>query len=934
MPEEGRGKSSAPPPVEERSQNAQTLAERFDEERRAALIRRVILIGTILSVIAIGLYVPLYLQTGTWQILADAAGLVIGLACLGLASRSVRRSKLDAAGYWLLSTLVITYGSSELVWAGETPYNAIGGTILILLVGSMVLRRRWRAWLIAAGLYLILVLLINQFRPLPRYSAVAESPAVYYFDMGLTILLILAAFWMIGRAFRIGTIRTRLLIAFVVITLVPLIGASLGAGLGSLQANRQQTLDKLELVAVLKEAEVKAWTQALHAELSTALMAEDTRGQASVLLQEESPSSLRAAARQSLRDELKLLMIRTQHFEELFLTDLDGQVVLSTDAVHEGQDHTSQAYFWKGLESTYIQAPTHYPALNRIAVVFARPVIDSQGQTMGVLAGRASLEAVQKMMRERTGLGQTGEMYLIDRNYAVLTGSRTGRVGMTVHTEGADDVVETQRNGSGLYGNIQGRPVVGVYHWLPELQVGLLAEQEQTEVFQETYTALRSIGGIAFGTLVLAVVVALLITRSIANPITRLAEAATHIAGGDMELTVKIEREDEIGTLARAFNSMTGQLHDLISNLEKRVSDRTRELEQRSAYLEASADVGRTASSILDADQLMRQVVELIRERFDLYYVGMFLVNATGTWAVLRAGTGEPGRAMLARDHRIKAGEGMVGWSIANAQGRIALDVGEDAVRLATAELPDTRSEAALPLRSRGRVIGALTIQSDKPAAFDEATIATLQIMADYVAVALDNARLFAESQVSLEAARRAHSTLGREAWTELLHAQPRLGYRCDERGITSAGDVWRPEMERALQTGQTIQGNEAEAEAKLPLAVPIKVRGDVIGVLDTYKPAEAGKWTSEEITLLEALADQLGLALESGRLYEDAQRRAIRERLTREITDKMRRASGVEGIVQTAVDELFSVLGASRTFVRLGEAPSTQEEGTADHDE
>jgi GAF domain-containing protein len=375
-------------------------------------------------------------------------------------------------------------------------------------------------------------------------------------------------------------------------------------------------------------------------------------------------------------------------------------------------------------------------------------------------------------------------------------------------------------------------------------------------------------------------------------------------------------------------------LRDLISNLEKRVSDRTRELEQRSAYLEASADVGHTASSILDADQLIWQMVELIRERFDFYYVGLFLVDASGTWAVLRAGTGEPGRAMLARDHRIKVGEGMVGWSIANAQGRIALDVGKDAMRLATAELPDTRSEAALPLRSRGQIIGALTIQSDKPAAFDEATIATLQIMADYVAVALDNARLFAESQVSLEAARRAYSKLGREAWTELLHAQPRLGYRCDERGITSAGDVWRPEMERALQTGQTIQGNEAEAEAKLPLAVPIKVRGDVVGVLDTYKPAEAGKWTSEEITLLEALADQLGLALESGRLYEDAQRRAIRERLTREITDKMRRASGVEGIVQTAVDELFSVLGASRTFVRLGEAPSTQEDGTAGHDE
>ena len=115
---------------------------------------------------------------------------------------------------------------------------------------------------------------------------------------------------------------------------------------------------------------------------------------------------------------------------------------------------------------------------------------------------------------------------------------------------------------------------------------------------------------------------------------------------------------------------------------------------------------------------------------------------------------------------------------------------------------------------------------------------------------------------------------------------------------------------------------------------MPIKVRGDVVGVLDTYKPAEAGEWTDEEITLLETIADQLGMALESGRLYQDAQRRAVRERLTREITDQMRRAAGVEGIVQTAVNQLFDVLGASRTFVRLGSAPSAEEDRDAGQDE
>ena len=365
-----------------------------------------------------------------------------------------------------------------------------------------------------------------------------------------------------------------------------------------------------------------------------------------------------------------------------------------------------------------------------------------------------------------------------------------------------------------------------------------------------------------------------------------------------------------------------------------------RDLQRRSAQLVASAEVGRAATTILETDQLIRQAVELIRERFGLYYVGLFLMEEArserpfdfaqgdGTeWAVLRAGTGEAGRAMLARSHRIRIGEGMVGWSVAHAQARIALDVGEDAVRLATAELPDTRSEAALPLRSRGQVLGALTVQSDQPAAFDQDTIVVLQTMVDQVAVAIDNARLFAETQAALNAARRAYGELSREAWAALLRVQPDLGYRSGAHGVTSAGDVWRPEMEQALLKGETVQYDKTDTEGKLPLAVPIKVRGNVIGVLDTYKPDGAGAWTSEEIELVETLADQAGMALESARLYQDAQRRAARERLTREITDKMRRAVDIDDLMQTAVRETAAVLGASMTYVQLSTPPEPAED-------
>ena len=157
------------------------------------------------------------------------------------------------------------------------------------------------------------------------------------------------------------------------------------------------------------------------------------------------------------------------------------------------------------------------------------------------------------------------------------------------------------------------------------------------------------------------------------------------------------------------------------------------------------------------------------------------------------------------------------------------------------------------------------------------------------------------------------------------------MGFRSDERGVTSAGDVWRPEMEEALREGRTVQisslgSTDQPADGEQSLAVPIRVRGQVVGVLDTYKPKDAGQWTPDEIAILELITEQLGASLESARLYQDTQRRAVRERLTREITDELRRATSAEGVVQAAVDELFRVLGTSRGFGKLKAAPPSQD--------
>jgi len=172
------------------------------------------------------------------------------------------------------------------------------------------------------------------------------------------------------------------------------------------------------------------------------------------------------------------------------------------------------------------------------------------------------------------------------------------------------------------------------------------------------------------------------------------------------------------------------------------------DLEDRTDQLILAAKVSRAASEVLDPNQLSQQVVDLIASWFNLYYVGLFVVEDGKVWAVLQAGTGQAGKAMLSNHHRLEVNNtSMIGWCILNGRARIALDVGLDAVRFSNPHLPETRSELALPLISRGQVIGALSIQSRDEAAFTEEHITVLQTMADNLANALTNAKLYNQAQ-------------------------------------------------------------------------------------------------------------------------------------------------------------------------------------------
>jgi GAF domain-containing protein/HAMP domain-containing protein len=618
-------------------------------------------------------------------------------------------------------------------------------------------------------------------------------------------------------------------------------------------------------------------------------------------------------------------------FRHLALLDVQGREVAASS--RQAQTEPGRLLRQAGADAlVQVQQGRRYvgpvyvdDATSEPMVIVAVPVIDVFGDFQGTLMAEVNLKFMWDLV-DRLEVGEGGLAYVVDRYGNLIAFGDVTRVLRGENVSELNEVSEfvsssalVDETGANISTGINGTSVVATYVPLGTPDWAAVVELPVAEAYREVIQSAVVSAGVVVVMATLAGLLGVFMARRLSVPLRTLTETASRVAEGEIDLQVQVAQVGpaEVVDLASAFSSMTSQLRELIGSLEERVAARTLDLERRSTYLEASAEVASAASSILDVEQLIQQVVELIRQRFSLYYVGLFLVDEIGEWAVLRAGTGEAGQRMLARAHQIKIGEGMIGWCVANAQSRIALDIGEDAVRLATSELPETRSEAALPLRVRGRVIGALTVQSSLPAAFDEEIVSVFQTMADQIAIALENARLLAESRAALEAAGRAYGELSREAWAGLLQARPDVGYRSGEAGVTRAEGAWRSEMERALQEEAVVQ-SDGDGE-KSALALPIRVRGQVIGVLGTSRPAEAGEWKNEEVALLEELTAQLGEALESARLYRDTQRRAAHEQLMGHVVDRMRRTVDMDALMQVTIQEMASALGASSAFVQLG---------------
>ncbi len=644
---------------------------------------------------------------------------------------------------------------------------------------------------------------------------------------------------------------------------------------------------------------------------------------------------------------------------EIFITDRYGGLLAATQRTsdyYQADETWWQATYNEGHGAFYVSQPGYDESTGKMALMIAAPIMGgdlSNPSFIGVVRTTFDVDVLRNAVQARSGGARTT---LVDANGMIIAGPNMVRVGKQVPeswmawVRSQDAETDSERPRWQEAQDEEGIPIL--YGYAPITSASIIHENERAPIYgldwtlfvhrpqKEAYasvTRTRRVGWLAVALFfVLAMGAAFAVARTLVTPLAQLVSVTRRMAFGDLSARAEMKRQDEIGELADNFNHMADEIAEIVATLEQRVESRTSELEQRSHYLEASAEVSRAVSSMLDANALIRQVVDLIRERFDLYYVGLFLVDEENVWAVLRAGTGEPGKSMLARQHRIRIGEGMIGWSVANARPRVALEVGGDAVRLATEELPLTRSEAALPLRSRGQVLGAITVQSEEPGVFDEDTVVVLQAMADQVAVALDNARLLGQRQEALERLSRAYGESIRDAWIDIFGSQLEVGYlSTSEEAVQPVSGPWSPAMLQALQRGETTEETFSHMPARddspavsvegVPafesssVVVPVKIRDQVLGVMEFNKPETAPQWTEEEVVLLETLCEQLGLALERARLYEDSRRRAADESMVSQVAARIRETLNVDTVLQTATREMRDMLNLAEVEIRMG---------------
>ncbi|MFO8083119.1 MAG: histidine kinase dimerization/phosphoacceptor domain -containing protein [Desulfobacterales bacterium] len=381
--------------------------------------------------------------------------------------------------------------------------------------------------------------------------------------------------------FQKGTIKFRLMVAFILLVLIPTSTIIFITTIIDLSNVNEMFKKKLFSLTSIKVAQIDSWVDMLQRDLRIVLT-NTNLSQIADQIADDHLSENSTYLLSHFRSHFNEIFLALQNFEELFVLSSSGHVIISTSQKSQGEYRGHHPYFSEGFPNPGIHFHTQTLSSDSKtvnSVVAVHPVHNSLKEVVGLLCGRTSLARLDKIMTDHLGMGSNVETYLVGDNLVMLTGTKASKYfsgNIITSTKGIEAAIDRHENGFGRYVDYLGNPVLGVYQWLPKLQAAFLSEINQSEINRSIYTMLASnffVGGLA---LILAGVASVYFTRGIADPLADLADTAARIAGGKLNIKAKEDLKDEIGVLAKAFNSMTSQLNRRLE-IHRLISDMSRE---------------------------------------------------------------------------------------------------------------------------------------------------------------------------------------------------------------------------------------------------------------------------------------------------------------------------------------------------------------------
>jgi GAF domain-containing protein/HAMP domain-containing protein len=684
--------------------------------------------------------------------------------------------------------------------------------------------------------------------------------------------------------------------------------------------------DQLNSVAAIKEEELQNWVTNQQADLNYISNLAHLQEAARILLQLDregvSPSdpAYQAAYTRTTTYLADIKAHKPAFSEILIMAEVGGKVVASTRPTSIGQYRLHDSYFREGKLGPYTQKPYISPYDSRPAMSVSKPIHDDDGRLLGVLAIHLSLADMDDIIRLPTGLAETGEVYLIDKHNAFFSSERLGREEFLrgVHSVGINRAI-AGHTGQDIYNNYNHLPVIGVYHWLDEFDLALMAEISVGEAFAPARRLAYFILGVgALVTLVLMVAV-YLIARRITQPILAIAETAVAVADGNLSVTAPVTSSDEVGMLAQAFNQMVGQLKTLYAGLEQKVNqlqEKEQALQQYARRLEAQHEIDRAILKAQLPNEIGLAALSHLHELIQCDRSTIFLFDREE--AVLLASINQ---TEVEQFNGFQVPKFKMNSYPALAQGRsyIVPDLAQmknPSIGQRYMQDLGIRTFISLPLVARNVLIGSLNLGHKKPNAFSDLDIAIAREVADQLAIAIQQAQLLSATQRQLEELSVLHA-IGL-ASTEAA-SEDELLRRATEAIATllpadNFGAMLLVENGRFLQAHHTYQGSPDRLTTMLPvegclmgqvahdgqprrlgnvqqhpyhgiidpdihsqLCIPLKANSQMIGVFNAESYQQDAFSAADERLLL-TFANQLATALQKLRLFAQTQNE-IRER-------------------------------------------------------